>query len=263
MLKESAHAGEVAIPINDQLLLIRIKFMPGYVQWNFSLPRESFELGKQGTIFRFGPRLDCALIESLALVGNHEVEIEVDRIAKTLTARTSAVRIVEREQPWLRFIVSAPIILTLEALREAEPRRRFSLAGSGLEGDLTSFAVSDFDGVYDPRARIGGDRKAIDKGKYRFRKVDVEQGFRRREFKDLPTLKEAIEATFAQIEQTSLHRIGERRGCRGTFLFSRRHLCGRFLLRPPGRLDLEPHPEPRGLFQPQDAVRGLLLPLLL
>src|ERR1035441_10429885 len=50
----------------------------------------------------FGPRLDSALIEREAWIGNHQVHVIVDGVAETLTAWARAHGIVEAEKSRLR-----------------------------------------------------------------------------------------------------------------------------------------------------------------
>ena len=56
----------------------------------------------------------------LRLVGDHQVQIEVDGVAEALAARAGAVRVVEREQARLGLFVAKIAALALEALREAQ-----------------------------------------------------------------------------------------------------------------------------------------------
>ena len=95
MLEEAPDATETTVTIDDQLLLLSIEFVPGNVQRNPGLPREAFELREQRPIFWLSPGLDRTFIQSLAFVGNDEVEIEIDSVAEALATRAGAVRIVE------------------------------------------------------------------------------------------------------------------------------------------------------------------------
>src|SRR6266853_2209983 len=106
MLEEAADAAETTVTIDDQLLLLGIEFVPGNVQRNPRLAREAFEFGEQRPVFWLSPRLDRTFIQGLALVGDDEVEIEIDGVAETLATRAGAVRIVEGKQARLRFFVA-------------------------------------------------------------------------------------------------------------------------------------------------------------
>src|SRR5271155_2558970 len=101
MLKKSAHATKTALAIGDHRPLLGLQFVPSHVQRNASLARETLEFGEKRTILWLRPRLDGAFVQGLALIGDHEVEVEIDRVPETLTARTSSIRIVKRKQPWL------------------------------------------------------------------------------------------------------------------------------------------------------------------
>src|SRR5580658_8344950 len=169
--EKSAHTGEPATAIDNQRLLFVAEFVPGNIQGNPDLAREPLKLGKQRTVFRLGPRLDRTFIQSFALVGNHQVEIEIDGIAKALASRASSIRIVKRKQAWLGLVVTAEVGLAFEALRKPK-----SLRGVGLvfvaprrdfENNFARFAIADFDCIHNARALIGGDDQAIYQPKQR------------------------------------------------------------------------------------------------
>src|SRR5713101_5566200 len=61
---------------------------------------------------------DRAFAESFRFVRNNSIKIEIDGVAKPLTARASAIRIVERKQARLRLFISKIAVLALEALGE-------------------------------------------------------------------------------------------------------------------------------------------------
>src|SRR5467141_593644 len=99
MLEEATDTAETAVAIgvaiDNQLLVLGVEFIPGHVQRNPRLPRETLELSEQRPILWLRPGLDRALIQGLAFVGDDEVEIEIDSVAEALAARASAIRIVE------------------------------------------------------------------------------------------------------------------------------------------------------------------------
>src|SRR6202008_2631370 len=76
--------------------------------------------GEERPVFRLRPRLNRTLAQSLHLVGNDEVKVEVDRIAESLAARARPIRIVEGKQPGLRLLIAQIAVLALEPLREAQ-----------------------------------------------------------------------------------------------------------------------------------------------
>src|SRR5713226_10051212 len=76
----------------------------------------AFQILPERAVTRLGPRLDGAVIERFAAVGDHQVEVEVNRIAEALAARARPVGAVEGEQARLRLLVNAAAALALEAL---------------------------------------------------------------------------------------------------------------------------------------------------
>src|SRR5262249_38422045 len=120
MIEESADAREFAVAIDDDLLLIGIQVTPGYVEGNFRLLGVALEFREQRAVLRLGPGLNGPFVQGLRLVGNDKVEIEIDGISETLAAWACAVRIVEREKAWLRFLVAKAVALALKALGVAE-----------------------------------------------------------------------------------------------------------------------------------------------
>ena len=54
-----------------------------------------FEVVQVSAIARFGPGLDRALRDRLALVRNHQVEVHIDGVSESLASRAGAKRIVE------------------------------------------------------------------------------------------------------------------------------------------------------------------------
>ena len=85
---------------------------------------EALEFGEQRAVFRLGPGLDRAFVQRLRLVGNHQVEIEINGVAEALAARAGAVGIVEGEQPRLGLLVAQIAVLAFKALGKAELLRR-------------------------------------------------------------------------------------------------------------------------------------------
>src|ERR1700722_4658452 len=85
------------IAIDDRIALGRGQLAKG----NFN--RNSFGAGEAAHVERgravawFRPGMDCAVGEGFAFVGNDAIDIEIDGVAKTLTAGASSVRTVERK----------------------------------------------------------------------------------------------------------------------------------------------------------------------
>ena len=230
-LEEAADAGEAGVAGDDQGLHFGVEFLPGHVEWNSRLLCEAFEFGEQGAIFRFGPGFDGAFVQRFRLVGDNEVEIEIDGVAEPLTAWAGAVGIIEREQARLGFVVSTAVVFAFEALGEAKALELFIfvVAGSGFEDDFSCFAVADFYGVDDSRAGVGGNGDAIDEGEYGLGEIHFQQRFRTRELEDVAVLKKAVEAAFAEIEEAGFDGVGELVGLDVHFFLAARFLGCFFL----------------------------------
>ena len=135
------------------------------------------EIAEPGAVLRLGPGIDRALVEGKALVGNHAVHVEVDRVAEALAARTGAVGRIEAEEDRLRDTELGEAGLALELLVEAQGLRPVG----ALEDDFAGFAVTDLDGVDEALMEIGADGDAIDENEDGLAEVDIEERFGGRE----------------------------------------------------------------------------------
>ena len=118
--------------------------------------REFLGVLKQDAVARLGPRLDGAVVERLAGIGDDEIEIEIDGVAEALAARAGAVGIVEGEQARLGLLVDDAVVFALEAIVEDQALGGIS-RGVGHEfenGFAVPFAVADLDGIDQARARF-------------------------------------------------------------------------------------------------------------
>src|SRR6201996_4889085 len=97
-LKEAVDAEEAAIAFEHEALLRRSEVIPRHVQRNTFLAAGTAQLRLVGPVFRPGPRIDGPIVERLALVGNDQVDIEVDGVAEALAAWACPIGIVEREE---------------------------------------------------------------------------------------------------------------------------------------------------------------------
>ena len=121
-----------------------------------------------------------------ALVGNHQIHVEVDGVAESLAARTRAKRIVEAEQPRLRFASRPMAVRALIAPRESEAAAApLPLHAEPLRRSLRRLAIGDLRRIHDARAILCTHHDPIHQHKHRQREVQIEQRFRRGEFKDL------------------------------------------------------------------------------
>src|SRR5580693_7155556 len=120
MSKESAHAQKLAFAVQHQIALFFFQIDPRHIQRNARRLGVAFQIRKQRTILRLRPRLNRSLSQSLQLVRNDQVEIEIDRVPKPLAPRARPIRIVEGKKPRLRLLVPQTALLALKPLREAE-----------------------------------------------------------------------------------------------------------------------------------------------
>ncbi len=96
-MEKSVHAVIVGfrIAFDHQLLLRRSEAPKRRIERNAIRASEFFQLGQQHAVPRLGPWLDRALVQRFALVGNHPIDVEIDRVAEALAARAGPVRIIE------------------------------------------------------------------------------------------------------------------------------------------------------------------------
>ena len=100
--------------------MLFVKVDPCHIQRNAGLLGIPFQVRKKWPILRLSPRLNGAIGKRLQLVRNHKVQIEIDRVAKSLTLRTRPVGIIEREKPRLGLFVLQVAVLAFKPLREAK-----------------------------------------------------------------------------------------------------------------------------------------------
>ena len=120
VVKESAHAEEFLIAIENSPLLLWFKMRPGNIKRNSRLPGEALHLGGDRPMSGLGPGLDRSLVQSLCLIWNHQIQIEINRVAEALASRARAERVIKREQARLWLRVTNATGLALESLREPQ-----------------------------------------------------------------------------------------------------------------------------------------------
>src|SRR5208337_358643 len=86
------------IAFEDQTALLGGKLAPGDVCGDPAVARPFARFLHEDALTGLGPRLNRAIIERFAGIGDDEVEIEINGVAKTLAARASAIGLVEREE---------------------------------------------------------------------------------------------------------------------------------------------------------------------
>ena len=120
ILEESAHAQELSFPIQNKFLLRWLELCPGTSSGIPACLAKRFISVNTRPVFRLVPRIDRSFAQRFRLVRNHQVEIEVNRVAESLASRTRAIGIVERKQPRLRLLVAQIAVLAFEALGEPQ-----------------------------------------------------------------------------------------------------------------------------------------------
>src|SRR5262249_3152035 len=123
--KKALHAIEIVfgVAFEDKAALLVRKLAPGNVCRNAPAARPFFQFRDKRAIAGLGPGLDSAFIERLARIRDNEIEIEINRVAKALAARTRPIRIVERKKPWLRDLIDGAVVLAFKPFVEGKPLR--------------------------------------------------------------------------------------------------------------------------------------------
>src|SRR5208337_128908 len=121
-VEKTLYAVEIVfgVAFEDQTALLGGELAPRDVCGNAAATRPRARLLGKNAVTRLGPRLNRAIIERFAGIGDDEVEIEIDGVAKALAARACAIGIVEREETRLGLLIKRTVILALEALIEGE-----------------------------------------------------------------------------------------------------------------------------------------------
>ena len=213
--EEAVDAGKAALAAQHGFARGFGKVAPGHVERHAQLRRMLLQIGEPGPALGPVPGVDRAVIEAQALVGNHQVQVEVHRVAKALAARTGAEGIVEAEQARLRLAAGAMAALALVQSGKAMARTGGGFVARELfKGHLAGLAVGDLRGIYYAGAILGAHDNAVQQNKNRKRKVEVKQRLGRGELEDAASLIKAIEARAAQLDQPRLQRFSQRRfGC--------------------------------------------------
>src|SRR5208337_1121054 len=202
------------IAFENQTALLGGELAPGDVCGDAASASPLARFLHEDAVARLGPGLNGAIIERFAGVGDDEVEIEIDGVAKALAARACAIGIVEREETRLGLLIKRTVILALEALIEGEALGGGAggIGGKFQDGFAAAFAVADFDGIDEARAGVGVGGEAVDKNVDGLGEIDVQERFRRVKFVDAAFLVEPVEAALLQILQHQAQGILGRRG---------------------------------------------------
>src|SRR5258708_1295248 len=135
------------------------------------------------------------------MIGNHQVQIVVNGVAKALAARASAHRVVKTEEAGFRSDQLNTTTLACKLFAETKSGGRWVVGGGLLEDNLAAFAVADFGGVDQALMQIGRDYETVDQCEDWLGEIDIEQGFRSREFENLSVLISTSETLFATLYQ--------------------------------------------------------------
>src|SRR5208283_219253 len=180
-----------------QLALVVRQVGEGRAETHFPARRLA-EIAEPRAELGFTPRIDRAIVERQRFIGNHAVQVEIDRVAEALAARAGAGRRIETEQNrlWLGELRAARLALELLVAADRLRRRR-----GAFENHFAGFAIADLDRVHQPLVQLRPNRDAIHQDEHRPAEIDIEQRFRRRELERPPGLKQPREALLAQFEQ--------------------------------------------------------------
>ena len=119
--EKTANALVALVAVHDEPPLLGGEILPWHVEPYRGRAGRTFQLGEIRAVVRLGPRLNGALLDRLGRVGDHQVHIQLDDVAKSMARRARTERVVEREQPRLRRLVGQVTGSALEPLRELEP----------------------------------------------------------------------------------------------------------------------------------------------
>src|SRR5579871_1918627 len=95
--KETLNSRKRAVALQNHFLLFALKLKPRNIEGDALLLGEFFEIGGKASVLGFGPWFNCPLRQRLRGIGNHQVHIEINGVAKALASWTSPKRIIERE----------------------------------------------------------------------------------------------------------------------------------------------------------------------
>ena len=166
------------------------------------------QLGEPRPVLRPIPRIDRASVQRQPLVGNHQVQVEVDRVAESLAARTRAKRIVEAEQPRLRLAPRPMAARALIRAGESQPPSLRSLVTRGLlKNHLARLAIRNLRRIHNARTVLRAHHECDPAAQTPALKIQIEQRLRRRKLEDSSLLIEPVESARAQLGQPRLQRL--------------------------------------------------------
>ena len=140
------------ISFPDKLLLFLSQLKKGDVQTHAPCAGRLLEIRIEVAVAGLGPRNHGSLVERQCGVRHNQLGVEVDGIAESLAAGTSAIGAVEGKQPRFRLLIADAARLALEPLVEGQvaPRQ----VGHFHHG-LAAFPVTDLQAVDQPLPGFG------------------------------------------------------------------------------------------------------------
>src|SRR5271154_950792 len=120
--EESLYALEIVfrIALEHQAALLGGELAPGDIRRNAAPARPLFHILQKSAVARLGPWLDRAFVERFAGIRDDQIQIEINRVAKTLAARAGTIGIIKRKKPRLGLLIERPVVLALKAFVERE-----------------------------------------------------------------------------------------------------------------------------------------------
>ena len=180
----------------------------------------ALQLGQLRAVVRLAPRLDRVLEDRLRGIGHDQRHVQLDDVAEAMTERAGAERVVEREQPRLRYLVGDVAHAALEALAEPVNARGFPGFFRQLDRErgAAPFDIGGLDRVGEPRPKVPVDLQPIDDHLQR-RTIFQRQRVHVLERDGLAVDEQAAEALPAKRRNRLGDRIAQPReielGCRG------------------------------------------------
>src|SRR6185503_15963543 len=151
-VEETRYPVEAVSSLYDCLLLLASQLAKRNVGRDAGLFAKAKQLLLRPIILWLHPRLDRAFGECQLAIGNHQIEVQSNRIAEALTGRARAEWIVKTEQLRLGRGISNRAALALEALRKYQSNGRV-ICGFDYRLAVT-LLITDLERINQPRSRI-------------------------------------------------------------------------------------------------------------
>src|SRR5262249_8352018 len=129
---ESLNTDKFFIPLINEVLLDRRQTAIRHIDWYFLLLGKALQFGEHSPIARLCPGLDGALLKALFLIRDHQIEIKIYRVPKTLTVPASSERAVKGKEARFRFLIRNTAFAALELFTEIESVSWFGIGDQPL-----------------------------------------------------------------------------------------------------------------------------------